>query len=522
MKSLVLHCAFVAYSYQGVRLTAEQKEELDWPPAPGRLHQALVAAALIGIPPGNEEKLASRSLEALQWLERQQPPEIIASAVSGDLDPATRFRVAIPQNNPAKSDLTRTSVLLAPTLARRAVAQLGQRLEVDYAWKLQTPAEEKEAEQHLAALTDLAAQVRYLGRAEDQIEARLCLTEDINTTQEGYVSWRPTNGPADVDLLIARRDTTTDLIRNHTRPVPARTRRSQGSRFLRAHDYARDVVAGLRPVHVALLQLFAETDNPDEPPLSSDAENAGVWRSRIRQKAVDLALDNGRWDSPDLAQELISGHPPGQPDRTERPHLAFVPLPSINQQGKADGRVRRVALIGYARSDIETEAVEVYRTLSASLDGEQIELGTLRYRLQLFDRSPEKDKVWSQFVRAGRLWQTVTPVALAGGFKVPKYSPDGGRELTSNERHARRLAELTALLRSSLRHIGLPARLTETCAIMLTPSPLLPNTVRAERYRPPGESAFFAHARLEFSEPVRGPLVVGDRRYQGYGLFLSA
>ena len=84
------------------------------------------------------------------------------------------------------------------------------------------------------------------------------------------------------------------------------------------------------------------------------------------------------------------------------------------------------------------------------------------------------------------------------------------------------VAELTALLRSSLRHIGLPDALVEGCNVTLTASPLLPNTERAERYRPAGESAVFTHARLEFSEEVRGPLIIGDRRYQGYGLLFPS
>jgi CRISPR-associated protein Csb2 len=521
MKSLVLHCSFVAYSYQGVRLTPEQKEELDWPPAPGRLHQALMAAALIGVPTGDEEEMARDALSALRWLERQHPPEVIASPVSEDPDSATRFRLAIPQNNPAKSELTRTSVLLAPTLVRRAVGHADHPLEVDYIWRLQNPAEEATAEQHRIVLADLAAQVRYLGRAEDQIEARVDLKE-IEAVRQEYVGWRPTNESADVDLLVARPDSTVDLIRNFTRPIPARTRRSPASRFLRAQGYARDVAEGLRPVHVALFQLIAETDDPDEPPFSCDAENAGPWRSRIRQRAVDLALDSGRWDCPELAQELISGHPPGESVRTEQPHLAFIPLPSINSQGKADGRVRRIALLGYARSEIQSQALDIYQVLSSSLDGEDIEIGGARYCLRLLDRRPEGDKVWSQFVRSSRVWHSVTPVAVAGGFKVPRYSARGGRELTANERHIRRLAEVTALLRQSLRHIGLPAELADTCGVELTLSPLLPNTGRAERYRPPGESAVFSHARLQFSKPVRGPLIVGDRRYQGFGLFFPA
>ncbi|HUQ90437.1 MAG TPA: type I-U CRISPR-associated protein Csb2 [Bryobacteraceae bacterium] len=516
MKSLVLHCAFVGHTYQGVRLTPEQKEELDWPPAPGRLHQALMAAALTGIPPGREEQLAQDALDALRWVEQQPSPTILASAISEDRNAATRFRLAIPQNNPAKTDLTKTSMLLAPTLSHRAVAK-SSALRIDYVWKLQNAAEEEAAERHRVVLADLAAQVRYLGRAEDQIEARLGLRE---IDAGGCETWCPTDGAADVDLLAARPGTTRDLIRNHTKPVPGRTRKSPASRFLRAQGYARGVVEGLRPVHVAIFQLLAERGDPDEVPLSCDAENAGIWRSRVRQRAVDFALDSGRWDDPDLARELISGHPPGQSTRTEQPHLAFVPLPSINSQGKADGRVRRIALVGYARPEIKSEAVDVYQVLCASLDGEDIGAGASYYHLRLFDYGPETDKVWSQLVRCSRVWHSVTPVALAGGFKVPKHSADGRRELTSNERRLRQLAEWTALLRSSLKHIGLPGELVDACAIMLTPSPLLPNTSRAERYRTPGEWAVLTHARIEFSEPIRGPLIVGDRRYQGYGLFL--
>ncbi|MGD0498363.1 MAG: type I-U CRISPR-associated protein Csb2 [Bryobacteraceae bacterium] len=516
MIALILHCGFVAHSYQGVRLTPENKEELDWPPSPARIHQALMAAALTGLP-SESTSLAEDALEALRWLERQPPPEIIASAIPEDADSATRFRLAIPQNNPAKNDLTKTSVLLKPTPLRRAIGRRSGPLRVDYMWRLDTAACEEEAGRYLGALADLAAQVRYLGRAEDRIEAQM-ERERVSASPEGCQTWRPTNQAAEIDLWVAKSGTTNGLVRNHTQIIPARTRKSPSSRFLRIQGYTREAAAGLLPVHVALFRLVADTGDPDELPLSCDAENAGVWRSRIRQKAVDAALDQRRWDQPELAQELITGHPPGQSKRTEQPHLAFVPLPSISVHGKADGRVRRFGLVGYARAGLEAEAAEVYGVLCASLNEELVEAGQSRYRLQLLTGTPEMDKVWVQFLRSSRVWHSVTPVALAGGFKVPKYSANGARELTSNERHVRRLAEWTALLRCGLRHIGLPAELVDTCTITLTRSPLLPSTNRAEYYRPPGESAVLIHARLEFAEPVRGPLIVGDRRYQGYGL----
>src|ERR1017187_3096429 len=143
MNALVLHCAFVAHSYQGVRLTLDQDEELDWPPSPARLHQALMAAALTGLPPGNEQSLAGSALEALRWLEQQPPPNIVVSALSEDPEAAARFRLAIPQNNPAKNDLTKTSILLAPTLRRRAVGRSSGPLKVDYVWRLEAAASEE-------------------------------------------------------------------------------------------------------------------------------------------------------------------------------------------------------------------------------------------------------------------------------------------------------------------------------------------------------------------------------------------
>jgi CRISPR-associated protein Csb2 len=412
-------------------------------------------------------------------------------------------------------------MLLKPTPPLRAVGRSSEPLRVDYVWPLQEPVAREAAERHFSDIEDLVAQVRYLGRGEDQIEARL-LRGDPHAAglAEARETWRPSGGSADAVLWVARRGSTDELVGNYAEPVPERTRKPPATRFLREQRYTREASAGLLPVHVAIFQLFANSEDPDELPFSCDADNAGIWRGAIRQKAVEFACDRECWDNHDLAQELVTGHPPGQPGRSEQPHLAFVPLPSIGAHGKADGRVRRFALLGYSREGAETEAAEVYRVLSGSLDGEIVETGASHYRLQLRDERPQTDKVWSQFARSARVWHSVTPVALARGFKVPILVPDGSRTLTSNERHLRRLAEWTALLRASLRHICLPEDLVAVCAITLTASPLVPHTQRAERYRPPGESAVFTHARIEFPVPVRGPLLVGDRRYFGYGLFL--
>jgi CRISPR-associated protein Csb2 len=174
-------------------------------------------------------------------------------------------------------------------------------------------------------------------------------------------------------------------------------------------------------------------------------------------------------------------------------------------------------LLGYAdRADADKmrKAVSIFRTLAAGLNCEEIEPGN---RLQIIEDF-RHDKVWRLFASSSCEWLSVTPVAIHRCYKVPTRSPDGQR-LSSNERHIRRVSEWTNLLRASLRHIRLPEDLIASCNITLTPSPLLGGTERAERYRPKNERGPFVHARLEFRRPVRGPLLVGDGRYVGLGLF---
>jgi CRISPR-associated protein Csb2 len=111
-------------------------------------------------------------------------------------------------------------------------------------------------------------------------------------------------------------------------------------------------------------------------------------------------------------------------------------------------------------------------------------------------------------------------VAISRKFNVPKFATGRKNVLTENERRLRRDAELCALLRKSIEHIALPAEIAKATHIEITCTPLMPHTERAERYRPPGEKSFLTHVRLDFPCCVRGPLLLGDRRYFGFGLFL--
>lgn len=503
MPHLVLHCRFVAHSYSGVRLTEDRREELDWPPSPGRLHQALMAAALGGVPPCTAESEAA--LAALRWLEKQLPPEILASEITEG--GRTRPRVAIPQNNPKGADLGGNSILLAPTL--RATPANEQDLEVVYRWQLN---EGSQNNPHLRVLENAALQLSYLGRAEDRVEVSAQIVDELSPSP--LIRWWPASAAAH-RLWLAQDGTTDALERRFRTPVAPRERKSPAQRWMIAQPYSPVCLHPRPPVYVAIFQILPMSDDPDASPLSCDPELSGRWRAAVRGRVVELAREVD-WDNRALANELLTGHSGDNGQRAEQPHLAIVPLPSFNSSGTADGRVRRIALLGFAHPGVADGAREIYEGLGALLDGDCVP--ELSGRLRMCG-DIGRDKVWCQLIGISRVWHSLTPVAIARGFKVPRFTPDG-RLLSTNERHRRKLAELSALLRSSMRHIDLPESLVNECNIELTPSPLLRRSERAERYRPPGETAVLTHARIEFPEPVQGPLLIGDRRYQGLGLFV--
>jgi CRISPR-associated protein Csb2 len=202
-----------------------------------------------------------------------------------------------------------------------------------------------------------------------------------------------------------------------------------------------------------------------------------------------------------------------------------VPLPSVDASRKADGRVRRIALLGYAAPEDTSKAIPIYETLFKALDDLIVtEQTPCRRRGEYFPvrlelRQPNTDAIWHHLTCKSRIWCSVIPVAISRGFKVPKFHPDG-RPMSDNERHRRKLHEWSKLLRDSLHHIGLPPELVAACAIESTATPLVPESQRAEKYRAPGEQAVLTHVRLEFPTQIRGPLILGDRRYFGLGLFV--
>lgn len=509
MSFLTLQVHFIAHSYSGIRLREGRFEELDWPPSPGRVLEALLSAALLGMKLSDEQREETDA--AFRWFEALPAPEIWASGQDETF--RTRPRLAIPQNNPNKSKLEQHSTLLAPTL--KAVSRTDDPLEIRYHWAIEnTP----ETQRYFGILQDAAARVSYLGRAEDRAE--LCLATTVETEIASLVRWTPQpNG--ETFLWVPRKGTTKGLCDRYEEPPKWRQLKPAAQDWMERRPYSDDAPRPMQPIEVAIFQILPDNDAPDAVPLSCDSETSGRWREFFRRRIVDLARNKDYWDEPELASELLTGHAGnGQP--AQKPHLAVVPLPTFNRDHTADGRVRRVALIGYASPEVESNARDIYRTLFRAFDGDVEEVETPFsktgvFPIRLHRVSHHDDRIWRPLCGKSRVWCSLTPSAISRGFAVPKHTPDG-QAISSNERHQRKLSEWGKLLRDSLRHINLPDQLIAETLIEVSATPFLPKLQRAESYRAPGEKAVLTHVRLTFPEPVRGPIVLGDRRYFGFGL----
>jgi CRISPR-associated protein Csb2 len=512
MSQLSIHVRFIAHNYTGIRIREDRAEELDWPPSPGRIHEALLSAALLGVQRTHADRKSV--FTAFRWLEELTAPEIWASAQDERLRTSTRL--AIPQNNPKKGRFDIKPTLLAPT--KKAVSVTGEPLEVICCWPLGA---EGIPDSHRDILTDAAARISYLGRAEDRAEVSLAIVSEPES--KTLVRWQPDPG-GHAELWVPKVGTTDGLEERHTSKVNERETKKPAQRWMRSVRYSDDSPRAMQPVAAAIFQLYPEDGDPDANALSCDAEYSGLWREFFRHEIIELANDPNNWDDHPLADELLTGHSsPGKP--ASRPHLAIVPLPSVDASRKADGRVRRIALLGYAAPEDTSKAIPIYETLFKALDDLIVtEQTPCRRRGEYFPvrlelRQPNTDTIWHHLTSKSRVWCSVIPVAISRGFKVPKFHPDG-RPMSDNERHRRKLHELSKLLRDSLRHIGLPSELVAACAIESTATPLIPKSQRAEKYRAPGEQAVLTHVRLEFPAQIRGPLILGDRRYFGLGLFV--
>lgn len=509
--------------------------ESEWPPSPARAFQAIVAAAAAR---ARGKALSDLVRQALQWLERQPAPTMLApEAASAEIV----YRASVPNNamdvvarawvRGNYSDSGDANPATHRTMKAIRRTYLFSDGAVHYLWPLPDPLD-NEIQRNVAALSEIAASVVALGWGIDMaIGHGSIIPEDKIASLPGE-HWFPTaDGDGAANLRAPIAGTLDALIDRHQRflarlgpdglapPPPLTAYRTVAYR--RASDPAP------RPA-VAFVLLDPET-NAMRP---FDSTRHTLTVAYMMRHAVKLAARH-RWSEQEIARAVM-GHaearnrdhvPPGN-DR-----FAFLPLPTIESRGSGKpavvGSIRRVMLssfsadfrepIAWARLAIPGQELVMPQPNNASAPA-------------VILSAPRHDAVVRRYVEPAATWATVTPIVLPGYDDPDHYRRrlQRGTDPAQQKEILNRLdSRIDALIRKSIRQAGLAAALAERALIDWRSSGFWAGADLAGRYTTPDYLKRFSrlHVRITWRNQsgrllkVPGPICLGGGRFFGLGLF---
>ncbi len=504
-RALLIDVRLVDGRYHGIR--DKDRGTRDWPPAPFRLFQALVAGAYggrFGTEP-DEEKDA-----ALLWLERLGPP-LIAAPAKRNLRATNYF---VPNNDldavggdPRRVSEIRVGKVVRPVLFDADVPIL-------YAWHF----EDGDAEaRHICTL---AERLHTLGHGMDaayahagicgwhEAEARLeesgcAIARPAGSGRPGDDAACPTDGS--LSSLKARYAASGERFQTE-----GKGRRSK-TLFRQPPKPASRTIIYDRPPARLLFELCpvegTERFHPAAQTLAADLVKA------VRDVAVARLKAELPEEHPEI-DRLVTGDQAGAADIACR--VRFISLPSIGMDYTSPA-IRRVLV------EIPPDCPFNKERLSWALSGQSLSLvepetGEILHESIL---TPAEDRGMlrhygiegSDHHRYARRWRTVTPAVL------PEQPKRRGRIKGSERVEDGSLAAVAVA--TALRHAGYDPRDVD---IRVQAEPFRRMGERAKRFRPHDTdmrrrfTGRLRHVEITFPQPVTGPLTIGDGRFVGLGL----
>ncbi|HVT95377.1 MAG TPA: type I-U CRISPR-associated protein Csb2 [Bryobacteraceae bacterium] len=449
--------------YSAVFDDGDVKAVPEWPPHPSRLFSALVSAW--------GESGADPSLRtALEWLEQQPPPSIHAGGCS--VRKLVQAYVPVNDEKTLPEDRSRKG--------RTFPSATLDHPQVLFVWPDSPPAHV------IPALREILSRTSSLGHSASLVEAEIV---DTVETADREV-WQPGAGSG-TRMRIPYRGRLGELVTSYARfeKSPDKVfRPSAGETTL----YERAKAAAGRPVEGVFGSMIV---------LRRDFGPPASLRSAL---SLTAALRGAMMKhSPQPPPEFLSGHSPAStenaPVRSERPHVALIPLANVGAR-HSDGSVLGVAAL-MPRSFSREE-----QRLCWQIFGEvqQLDMPWGAWGVSLADaeerRRTLRPERWSG---TSKLWSTVTPFVFDRYPKDP-FGP-----------------EAEQIVREAFVRVGFPA----PAELDLHYNPWHIGGFKASAYPPaparPGKPRrYHCHVRAVFSDSIRGPVVAGAGRYYGYGLFL--
>ncbi len=513
-----------------------ERGNLDWPPSPLRLFQALVAAAAAR---WNERLAIEHAAPALRWLESLPPPTIIAPLVLGV---SSKYRLYVPDNVADKLNNGWSRGIEANIAVKRtekdvrAIILPDDQTTVSYLWELPDTG----LDDRWNILRDAARSITHLGWGVDMVagDASL-LTKEEGQKLQGE-RWSPTERGADARLRVPIKGTLEALATKHTaflnrlgpenefRPVPPLT-------TFRFVGYSRPTAPPRRPYEAfRLLNIVTDKFRPFDP-AKGGKEIAGMLRHAVATPEMARAIG---WSEETVARYVLGhGEPLGAaPSPVVGPRLAFIPVPTIRPGGRENdhvvGSINRVLITVFGMN--QDDDLWLLKNL---LDGEALIREQGGAQVARLDWIDSNDNVLDRYYNSSSTtWATVTPVILPG-FDDPRglrrrlgrsssASVEGSTQSILEKLNKR----IDDLLRKAIRQAGYPELLAQNAEIEWRSVGFWPGTEHANRYDPPNHLERFRrlHVRLTWRDAQRqpvsipGPICLGGGRFCGFGLFAAA
>jgi CRISPR-associated protein Csb2 len=451
---------YSAYSWESNR------DQLEWPPHPARLYSALVSAYHRTANPCPKER------EFLLWLEGQEAPGIKCSDLALSEARQCRYTTYVPANVSGSPRNAKTEVSFHPKDPC-----------IYFSYAVEIPEDLREAADRVCSY------VTYLGNSKSMASVSVTPYEEpllIPTTDK--------DGP---EIRVPESGSLGLLEYAYTNPNP-----SPSGKFL---PYPRKVY-GRKPVEVE------EVKTP--------FTFANHFKIR-RKEGATLSLQEG-WVIADMIRTalcsygdspFISGHN-SDGSVLKAPHLYVVPVAFVGTSDHADGTVKGFMFAwenGTPESNIREfytryakwEAANTipsddpYPSFAIPVRGGREKI--VLERTAGDESTMGKSLQWETWAKPSHVWHTVTPILIQGC----------------------RSQQVEDRIRQYVKYAGLP----DPVSVEWQNNPFLRGSEYATRFSDPKEDVFgksrkFYHVRLEFAQRVTGPMILGQGRYLGLGLFL--
>ena len=460
-----------------------------WPPSPARLFQALVAGAAEG------GQLRSEDQRALKWLEQLNPPQIVAPAVK--LGRAVKFFVPNNDLDSVGGDPARVSEIRVGKHWRPCFFNVEE--PVLYAWDFES------GEEEALRICFIAERLYQLGRAIDMAwaDGKILSQDKAQKILESHPGTLRKPQGAGV-AAVPHSGTLDSLILRNQRKRDRLTTVLAGRRSRQLFSQPPKASFGRRGYNTPPKRLCFELRTSSGAFAPHRLASVASLISGLRDAAADR-LCGALPEKKMCFERLIIGRGAGPADLDQR--IRLMPMPSIGAM-HADLSIRRVLLEVPNNCPIRLDDLRWAFAGIQPIDPDTGEIlpGNLV--------STDDLRMADRFTRRGQLFRSITPLALPCAYRRQLVSSarKKGEDRAKEERKA------AGAVVQALRHAGIRAQPAD---IMVKKEPFHRNGIRAEEFAHGSRFSQHAlwHAELRFPEPVTGPLMVGDGRFLGLGLF---